>query len=1039
MRKIANNSFTEGMIKDLNPLTTPDNVLTDCLNGTIITYNGNEFVLQNDMGNCKVERAKLSPGFIPMGMTYYGGIVYVASLNPETNQCEVGSFPSPERDFSTSDFENISPANFKNTDFILDTGDDSIAERDTKIQKLFEPELFQLHPGDMYVVLYTLHTPNVIDTPTQYANYISEDPKNRKLFRLKFAKISDNNNLTDIEPGEIKVIPTQPDIEDEYVFFKEPSNSTIAVELQVEQLDTFDASVVDRSLKTDANKKVGISAIGTGNSMATFEGVRVQVTQPVTQTFYLQRTSTNKRVQAILDGMTEGQNFEAVLTPFSPYCLYPKLKKDFKLTLGKYLSSGSGVNDLFRYKDFTDYMKVDFDYKFEGDSVDGIHLYVEFYDPWSDYSIVKTVDNPTYYGINSIIVELTDEPRINQFDSTTVGGTNPAKLITNPDTDYEKTLLNSTNLIRTDQVLRRNHFYIIRVSGVDKAYNDTTQLYEYKHYDFYKGMYTTDMFNTIYDAQGGLSETDNGYVGDFNQLDFDLSSIKYHNSITQSSNLDADPIITFQRPDLMTGERYYKLSPTPLDASIPYKTSKTFKNTKLYNISLALDNTDNVFGDFKTNLLSLSPPDLQNSDGVAVGPAKPTIVDTNYDGNANLSPNSISHWSVTDIGGGNYSLSADLVTSRSVFATVNATTISGRIYDEKIPLISLFKYRPNGDNPWAPLNPKANVLIGKYQLSIQREDGSIYNYPLGNGNSPNEANLLTAIQNAYPGRVYTSHLMTSNADTWSYHYPTPYQNCRDKPPFAAWKQANMLIKANGGGYYLTRDIDLNNILDFWNSMFVVNNITATINVYYPNAPAYNREILSTVTYPTINFTSNFTPDTVGGVFVKTYLSKFILHATNTYADFEPTIINNWINTRKSNSTILDGKQTIRDGFIPFIINVQHTSNPITVPSTTIDQPADSSVVDAYIAGQQQYLTDPSLNNGTRNHGDFYTTKPELYATYVSQLVIRNVLPNTQIQITGNSAVYLEANIGAKWNGTFCYSGTCKDDNVSPPLNPQFDF
>nr|DAM35486.1 MAG TPA: hypothetical protein [Bacteriophage sp.] len=30
---------------DLNPLTTPNNVLTNCLNGTLITYNGNENVL----------------------------------------------------------------------------------------------------------------------------------------------------------------------------------------------------------------------------------------------------------------------------------------------------------------------------------------------------------------------------------------------------------------------------------------------------------------------------------------------------------------------------------------------------------------------------------------------------------------------------------------------------------------------------------------------------------------------------------------------------------------------------------------------------------------------------------------------------------------------------------------------------------------------------------------------------------------------------------------------------------------------------------
>lgn len=45
------NQFNGGMIKDVEPLMVPNTVMTDCLNGTLITYNGNEFALQNDMGN----------------------------------------------------------------------------------------------------------------------------------------------------------------------------------------------------------------------------------------------------------------------------------------------------------------------------------------------------------------------------------------------------------------------------------------------------------------------------------------------------------------------------------------------------------------------------------------------------------------------------------------------------------------------------------------------------------------------------------------------------------------------------------------------------------------------------------------------------------------------------------------------------------------------------------------------------------------------------------------------------------------------------
>ena len=55
MNKAAVNTFSDGLITDLAPLSTPKTVLTDCLNGTIITYNGNEFSLQNDMGNVKMD------------------------------------------------------------------------------------------------------------------------------------------------------------------------------------------------------------------------------------------------------------------------------------------------------------------------------------------------------------------------------------------------------------------------------------------------------------------------------------------------------------------------------------------------------------------------------------------------------------------------------------------------------------------------------------------------------------------------------------------------------------------------------------------------------------------------------------------------------------------------------------------------------------------------------------------------------------------------------------------------------------------------
>lgn len=91
---------------DFNNLVTPMSALTNCLNGTSITYNGNEFVLQNDMGNGRVETAYLPTGYVPVGVKEYGGVVYIASVNPTTQECQIGSFPSPERNIGTKDTDS---------------------------------------------------------------------------------------------------------------------------------------------------------------------------------------------------------------------------------------------------------------------------------------------------------------------------------------------------------------------------------------------------------------------------------------------------------------------------------------------------------------------------------------------------------------------------------------------------------------------------------------------------------------------------------------------------------------------------------------------------------------------------------------------------------------------------------------------------------------------------------------------------------------------------------------------------------------------
>lgn len=143
----ALNTFSKGMVLDLHPLSVPNDTLTGCLNGTLITYNGNENMLQNDMGNGRVETAFLPEGYIPLGTCSFGGIIYIVSYNPLIKKCQIGSFPSPERNITSEEISQSSQV-ITNDDFV----------KDGKIKSYqIKKELLgnKLSPGDQFKVYVT--------------------------------------------------------------------------------------------------------------------------------------------------------------------------------------------------------------------------------------------------------------------------------------------------------------------------------------------------------------------------------------------------------------------------------------------------------------------------------------------------------------------------------------------------------------------------------------------------------------------------------------------------------------------------------------------------------------------------------------------------------------------------------------------------------------------------------------------------------------------------------------------------------------------
>ena len=202
----ATNQFTQGLQMDTHPMVQGNNTLTDCLNGTLVTMNGNEVVLQNDMGNRKIDKAFLPSGYEPVGIKEYGGIIYVAAYNPITNKSQIGSFPSPQTVFSDNDgYEcKVDLNKFKES---------FTEENNIEFQKHFSllfpfqnesGENIILHSGDKFAIYKIKNDQNQTedleeDLFTNYDNYDDnklKSPKNRK-YTLSVGVLNSQNEFVD--------------------------------------------------------------------------------------------------------------------------------------------------------------------------------------------------------------------------------------------------------------------------------------------------------------------------------------------------------------------------------------------------------------------------------------------------------------------------------------------------------------------------------------------------------------------------------------------------------------------------------------------------------------------------------------------------------------------------------------------------------------------------------------------------------------------------------------------------------------------------
>ena len=187
----AKNSFQEGLIMDFSPTNTSPQSMSNALNATLLTFNGNELTLQNDMGNARVETARLPEGYIPMGTCEFGDIIYIVSYNPLTNKSQIGCFPSPERIFSQEEVNQLNINTITYTDFQDTELTGNL--KTSNIRKILYDK--KVYPGDKYIIAYSGDVSNITDydTPDKKLNSFP------RFLNVRVVTIDDNGKITDLE------------------------------------------------------------------------------------------------------------------------------------------------------------------------------------------------------------------------------------------------------------------------------------------------------------------------------------------------------------------------------------------------------------------------------------------------------------------------------------------------------------------------------------------------------------------------------------------------------------------------------------------------------------------------------------------------------------------------------------------------------------------------------------------------------------------------------------------------------------------------
>jgi len=470
----------------------------------------------------------------------------------------------------------------------------------------------------------------------------------------------------------------------------------------------------------------------------------------------------------------------------------------------------------------------------------------------------------------------------------------------------------------------------------------------------------------------------------------------------------------------MTNGDWYAISDS-YTGSLNYKHESTYETDAEYNVNLDLTGQTKLFGDIKPNMLTITFPTLIDSDASGSG-VKPTIVEQNVPGTP--ATGSKATWNATQLSDTQYIVDLSLTTTRNITATAKQESKTGYKYKE-VSLEKSFAYFPNGNSPftgsgngqgWIEFSGDPNQYrwINNDNGTVQTQSGMPDETPL--------YNKFTGYTKKYSG--YWGGMANRAQFWWWRGAPGSYG---DKRNGDGTLRQNILFMPSVEATRIMpcRTHNINVAIDFFKTLKVASNVTSALTLYSPDKTTFskNGQLKTTAQFTGANITTSFTPDEVSSVYVKTYLSTFHFQALGTTEEFNPTVINDYIASRKGDSTIVDNKQTIRDGFIPFITQVEQTTYQMVFDDIVIDQASDSDVLGAMMNGGVIGAQSPVfVSLGTyKPHGLVFSGDSAKYITEASYLRAEGV--TSGVEIDENTIwVSVKGSAAASWQGFFRIGG-----------------